>query len=371
MDSEEDDIEGFIEWRPPCHPEDLLAVSELLRRGDVLVPGFIPPEVGLYDVYGQIYHHFAQNGQSVLLPDRNIVTRLAKLARGEPVSVTDGSQERMASGILAFAQCFDYLVDPSIAAHELASTQGNLAALDEIGWFRCADNIHPKEWIDIALGRADRIASAGNPVVPQDMDLAKPLARWRRNYVVGLKIAELELHSVQAPVEKVSSLLDWMCKDFLVAGPSMMLACLYFAPRSPPRERLMKKLRSPDRSRAIDGIRNAAWDITYVSHFTRLINDNGGKVDRRYILASLDSGFRRVASLTIGATPEQVEESGSAEFLEPWWSETDRDRIRRELQQALDVTKDPERYKHWEQGSVDYVGTLIESGEARIRAWQV
>lgn len=371
MNIEEDDIEGFIEWQPPCHPEDILALSDFLRQADVLVPGFIPPEVGLYDVHGQVYHHFVQSGQSVLLPDRNIVTRLAKLAKGESVGVTDGTQERVASGTLAFAQCFDYLIDPSVAAHELASTQGNLAALDEVGWFRCADDIHPREWIDVALGRADRIVSTGNPVALPVVDLAKPLARWRRNYVVGLKIAELELHSAQSPVEKVCSLLGWMCKDFLVAGPSMMLACLYFAPHSPPRERLLKKLRSPDRTRAIDGIRNAAWDITYVSHFTRLINDNGGKVGRRYILASLDSGFRRVASLVIEATPEQVEPGGSAGFLEPWWPEADRNRIRHALQHALDLTKDPERYQHWKQRSIDYVGSLIESGEARVRAWQI
>lgn len=97
-----------------------------------------------------------------------------------------------------------------------------------------------------------------------------PLNRWRRNYILALTIAQLELTPLPAKA-RVLAFFEWMYRDFILGGPAAMLALIYLAPRNPPRQGLFKALRSADRTRAIGGIQNATWDFTYISEFHRLI----------------------------------------------------------------------------------------------------
>lgn len=73
-----------------------------------------------------------------MLPDRNIVSRLAKATTGSEADY----QQRRAAAVLAFAQCLDIQIEPSIAYHELGPAQGNAAAYEELARFRLADKSH-------------------------------------------------------------------------------------------------------------------------------------------------------------------------------------------------------------------------------------
>lgn len=342
--------------------DDLVQIASTLERGDVLVPGYIPPDVGLYDIRGHLIRRELDRKELVLLPDRNVVSRLAKATTG----VAADAQTRTAAAILAFAQCLDILIEPSIAFHEVAPMQGNGAACVELARFRLADNSHPQAWIDLALGRLDGLSAMSVPTAPEDaLDLARPLHRWRRNYIAILKVAILELEN-GTPLERMRALLDWMYEDFILAGPAAIFAAHYFSP-SFPRRRLLKGLRSADRTRALAGIANAAWDVTHLSDFTQRVNDSGN--DRRlYVFASLDEGLRRIAKTLFNTTKDGEQVDHLISSLRPWWPNGHAEIIAKSLLDYMGRGRDPMWYER-QRSSPRAIDDFISKGEANIRAW--
>lgn len=336
---------------------DLLGIAAILRRADVFVPGFIPADIGLYDIRGYLFAAQVSGKSLILLPDRNIVSRLAKVTLGQPVD----HQQRMAAAVLAFAQCLDILLEPSIAFHELAPAQGNEAAYDELARFRAADNMNPRHWIDLALGRTDKLPVQAICAVDERSDLSKPLHRWRMNYVVALKIGELELCDIK-PLERVLRLFEWMYQDFILAGPAAMFACHYFSP-SFPRKRLLKGLRSADRSRALAGVANATWDITHLSDFVRRINEPLD-TPTHYMFASLDEGLRRIAGTLI--TPS--ESAHMAGYLRAWWSPSQAEIVANSFFGFIRRGRDPSWHEN-HRDRPNAIAEFIAAGESSICAW--
>lgn len=366
MDS--DNMEVTLVLPPDFPYTQLQEIANLLRQADVFVPGYIPPPVGLYDVDGFIHRAWVDERETILLPDRNIVSRLAQVAKGEPLTGGDGVQRQRAAAILAFSQCLDIQIEPSVAFHELAPSQGNDAAHDELAWFRVADNGKPQEWVAVALGQSDRIHTIGSPRSIAPIDLAKPLMRWRRNYAVMMKIAALELTPGFASIERILALFEWMYSDFILAGPAAIFACVYFAPRNPPRKGLLKSLRSPDREKALAGVRNAAWDVTHISEFVKRVNAEPEENPAHFIFATLDEGLRTIAGLVIGQYPDASPSEGLALSLRQWWAEGDATRIADALHGYIGRTRAP---GWWDQyKGRDYASEVIEQGERELLAWR-
>lgn len=366
--SADDDAEVVLILPSDFPYEELEELAGYLEESNVFVPGYIPPEVGLYNLDGFIHRVWVDERETILLPDRNVVSRLAQIAKGGSLAEKDREQRKKAAAILAFSQCLDITIEPSVAFHELAPTQGNDAAHDELAWFRVADNGKREEWLAIALGQSDQLETIGLPHFREPVDLAKPLRRWRRNYVVILKIGLLELTPNQSGVDRLLKLFEWMYSDFILAGPAAIFACLYFAPLNPPRKGLLKSLRSPDRVKALNGIKNAAWDVTHISEFARKVNEESDENPTRYIFATLDEGLRTIANLVIRQHPDTPPPMGLALSLQQWWPEKEALRIAAALYEHIQRTRDP---AWWDQfKGRDYVGSLIEEGERAILEWR-
>jgi hypothetical protein len=220
---------------------------------------------------------------------------------------------------MALSQAMNLDIDPGVAFHELAHRDGNAVANEELRWFRAADHGQAWGWIDIAMGRQDRLPSV-IPGEPTALDLAAPIHRWRCNYAAALKIATLEL-SDETPLVKLEHLMRWMVEDFIVAGPAAMFAAMYFGP-SAPRAGLLKQLNAKDRERAIAGIKNAAWDVTYISELARKANE-ADYSEQRFLFAT---GDRKLASLAacifVDAPDLDVLASILAAHLAPWWGKS-------------------------------------------------
>jgi hypothetical protein len=341
---------------------DLQQVASILEQADVFVPGYIPPDVGMYHLMGHFYGSMVDEVSLILLPDRNIVSRLAKLTTG----CAADDQQRLAAAALAFAQCLDIQIEPSIAYHELGPTQGNASAHEELARFRLADSSNPSIWLDLALGRSDSISSMGDPPVIEDSrDLTRPLHRWRLNYIAALKIGELELLPL-TPFERTINLFEWMHDDFIRAGPAAIFACHYFAPAFP-RKRLLKGLRSEQRERALAGAANAAWDITHLSEFVRQANNAHGS-NTRFVFASLDEGLRRIAKTLFSTTSEDPTLDQLATALAAWWPADQARGIAYRLSDLSQRSRAPIWYQQ-QRNSTDAIAKFIEQGEARLKAW--
>lgn len=342
---------------------DVEAIGARLTASGSLVPAYIAPQAGLLSILALRYAHDIDQVQTRLLPDRNLASRMAQLARNgvrEPLV----GPTALAADLMAFAQAMDIWIEPSIAFHELAHREGNAIAQDELGWFRAADQGQAKAWIDLAQGRIDRL-SVAEPRPHLTRDLAFPLHRWRRNYVVALKIAELEL-APMPPIARALALFQWMVDDFFLAGPAAIFATMYFAPKAAKR-RLIKQLRSADRERAIAGIKNAAWDITHLSNLVR---------ERKrtepegifFIFATADRGLAEIAPVLMVDADEDNYSVELARSLSAWWPATDALRIAETLFGHILAIRE----RHPPSPAVasnDPIQAMIDAGEARVRTW--
>lgn len=342
--------------------QDLAQIADQLKRAEVFVPGYLPAEAGLYNPDCFLFEHRVQQIEHCILPDRNLASRMAQVAMGERLD----THRHCAAALMAYAQCLNIQIDPSIAFHELAHKDGNEVALIELRWFRSADAARPQLWVDLALGRIDRMPVEPAPPIPDAMDLAKPLRRWRRNYVVALKLAEIEL-SDRRPIDKQLELLDWMTSDFIVAGPAAVLAALYFSPRFE-RRGMIKQLRAPHRERALVGVRNAAWDITYLSEFVRKVNASmtAGGGSHRYILASMDRRLRSVATTLLAAPDPVADRAEAVEVFAKWWHRQDAEAIVTALVASIETASRRMTMEEVDREPVD-VSKLIRAGEELLR----
>ena len=358
-------VEALIKMPSDFPMQGVRDVANHLQQIDVLVADYPDPNFEVYFAERHLVDARVSGIKTILLPDRNVVSRMARGARGLPL---DG-HGRNAAAILAFAQCLDIQIEPSIAFHEMAFNEGNSAALEELGWFRVADNGNSHEWVAAGTGQIDRIPSVGAPIAVKSLDLAKPIKRWRRNYVVAMKIAELELNGTLNAIQKVTALLEWMSEYFILAGPAALLAFLYFAPNSPPRRRLLKGLRSMDRQEALAGAKNTAWDITYLSDFARRINDGRESMQTRYIFATFDKRLRDLARFVIGEHKEMGAEESLAQSFARWWPDQD---VKRIVELWTSCRARIRSQDWWDQykDRPDYVGELVAHGEAILLNWK-
>jgi len=343
--------------------QDLFEISSCLNEVDVCVPGYIPPEVGLYHPYGYFYEHEVEYIKTMLIPDRNVVSRFAQLAQGKPVQ--KDQHLRTAAGLLGFCQCLDIEIEPAIAFHELAHKEGNEVALAELEWFRAADSANTQDLMDVGLIRKDALVGDYSPRKVEAHDLAKPLKRWNRNYILALKMMELELRRTK-PIDRVLTLLDWMREDFMFGGPAALLASVYFAPNSPPKKRVFKDKNSADREKAIAGVRNAAWDLTQLSEFLRKVNEASEEGHTRYLFASFDKHLRLMARLALKFGPSRLASAGLSSALSEWWPVDEANRITDCIFDHLDRINSSQ----WTVKTApapDFINQLIRAGEQSIR----
>lgn len=345
---------------PPDFPYmELRTLGEMLEADGVFVPGYQPPPVGLCHPDAFIFEAQFEKIQTILLPDRNIASRMAKIVTGAPMD----AMLRKVAAIKAFCHFLDIQIEPSVAFHELAQTQGNDAANLELARFRDADNADPHPWMDLAFGDLNALAPMETQRSAESHDLAFPLRRWRRNYIAALKIAQLEL-SGRPNLDRMLELLSWMRDDFIIAGPAALLACIYFAPNSPPRKGLFKQLRSPNRLRAIDGVRNAAWDLTHLSEMISKVNDANDR-PTRLLFASFDEGLRNLASLLFTISADEFSERLLAEAIAQWWSQAHAEWIAEALTQLLTEIYDESRKQRQAESPVP-IDEMIRLGEQRL-----
>jgi hypothetical protein len=200
------------------------------------------------------------------------------------------------------------------------------------------------------------------------IDFAMPLREWRRNYISLLKLAELNLKETDRTTQ-LTELVRWMYQDFSIRGPALIFAIYYFTPNSQ-RRGLLKNLRSNNRERALEGVRNAAWDVTFLSDWISRISKQKNK-GMLTVLCSLDRSLIRLANMLAPGridpeSPDSLRPS-LLELLTPWGGKASK-----QLAEIIDgflSTKDnPQRQIHRpEEVNLD---TMIKVGERVIRNWK-
>lgn len=365
MIDNEPETEWLIQYTPPVDRHELDQVQDMLRAHQPFVSGvfFNDP----YEVVSYLPRQLIWGEEYCLLVDRNVVTRWTRLVRGHvPLD-----HDRLAAAAMLFAQAADLLIEPGIAFYEITGIATPAEINQELEEFYIAQDAEPQTWADVALRHSDTLALQPGEIRPprKDVDLSVPLYMWRRSYVLALKIAELHLLGGR-PEYLMMRFLEWMYNDFLLGGVAVQLASYYFAPGSR-RKRLLKSIESPDRKRALKGIRNAAWDLTLISEWLRRVKRSMADASSKqcWILCTFDESLRQMAQGAV-SFDEYQNDLGLLEqtFAKVWNSEAAA-RLATILHRYQSDLGNPLRQvNHDPKG--DEIDRLIELGEQTILEWK-
>ena len=346
-------------------PDDFARLMECLRNKHVFVPGFDASKSDVYSpvTYLDLQTHYKT--KTIIVADRNLVSYWISLVKGNATK-HDG---RCAAAVMAFAMYADILIEPSMALYEYAFVKGNDAANDDLHWFRVADNADVELWLDMALGRTDRIeiqCVTSEPIRKQTrVDFEMPLRRWRRNYILCLKLAELELLNGDSE-RRFREFLRWMYDDYLIGWPATLLASYYLAPNSS-RKGLLKNIRSEDRNKAVEGVRNATWDITLLTEWAYACTESSKRNEIR-VLATLDKRLRILAEMVLASTESETSDVLKG-MLGCLWGGEAGNRILSQLLEYNASRDNPMRQVN-QPYDADFIDRLIQAGEDRLRNWK-
>jgi hypothetical protein len=364
MFDDEPDTEWVIQYTPPVPREDLNPVQDILRGIQPFVPGVFFEDP--YEVMSYVSRQLLWREEYYVLVDRNLVTRWIGFVRGTRVC----DNHRAAAAVMLFAQAADLFIEPSIAFYEVADIADTNEVNQEIDAFYTAEEATPQAWADIALGRTEiLLIPAPEMRRPRKFfDLSRPLYHWRRNYVLALKIASLHLERGN-PEQMMTRLLDWMYRDFLIGGPAVQLASYYFAPGAP-RKKLLKSIESNDRERAIQGVKNAAWDLTLISEWLRRVKESADPEQKRlWLLATLDASVRNMARDVISFDDADNDLDHLEKAFAKVWNQQASSRLAKLLHRYQSDPDNPARYLHRDPNA-DAIDDFIAAGEGVIREWK-
>ena len=275
----------------PIPFDDMRAIEVILRQEDLFCTSC--PDLDVYSV--GFYHSQAElhNVGATIVLDRNVCARVVELAEGRPAT----HDNRIAAAVMAFGQCANIKFEPALAVYEGIATKAKNGASQELALFRTADNMHPSNFADIALGKSSCIIIEPSPAkVHPEVISPQRLREYSYIYPAVLKIALLEL--VGGPMAlRMRSFLDWSFDRWYMIAAATALAAMLFSP-SPPGKAL-KDLRNSNRSLALEGVRNCAWDLTYITVWLELLRMQSDK-NCLYSFCSRDKVLRRVAQHMLG-----------------------------------------------------------------------
>lgn len=210
------------------------------------------------------------------LIDRNILSALVEIAKGNVININDPTYQSI-SALMCFLLSFDVQIEPAIAIYEFGSLHSHSKAVSDLRYFRVADHLHPKQYADIALGRRNRASDeelelagtfADKFALDEQNSFTRLLRPFKINYLYALKIANLARMSLQ-PMERLQQFYMWMLNEAVVSAVATTFANIYFGPHD--QRSLIKSINSQSSDKLLKGIKNATWDMSYLSHWGKMV----------------------------------------------------------------------------------------------------
>lgn len=354
----------FLEQYELLFPATVLkCLEDNLRKEGVFT--FFDASLDPYDalLYRRQEAHYSAT--TVCLFDQNVLNDVLDpikdvLERGCRPCTERG---RFGATLMAFLQCADILIEPSIAVHEKGPH-----ALRDLQLFRCADNVPAVEYAKLALGQTECLPPSALPKLQEqekNLDFAKKIKGRSVFRAALLKIACLELTNLSSK-KKMLEFLRWSFEDFCIARIPLLLACHYFCPnRESP---MIEKLRSADRGRAIQGIENALWDVQLLQDWTDRVARQK-KENRLYLLCSRDRPLQKIARVLChaGASAEDLVTILTDHFVS-FWGERDGNELSRVYFEYESRAKDPSRLVNLDP-SMTYLTKMSSDLEDIVLKW--
>ncbi len=272
---------------------ELQQLMEILEEGDCLrlpTGESFSRQKGLEFIYDTAVH-----GSTVCITvDRNVFKWILSLQKPPKTNVQP--QAKQAAALMAYATRMGFLLEPAIAVIE--EPDGIERWKAQLSDFRALDNLNPKNFTDIATGRATSVDEAdfarvrGLKSKPSENFTLKKPTGWRIDYISMLKIALLIL--AVKPKDPTSAdmkqYVEWCFKDFIFSAPAVIYGAFALSRKF---GRMIKGI-GGEVAPAFCGIANATWDLTLLRYWSRRVLQSpvSGRIE---LLCSFDRAVQECA----------------------------------------------------------------------------
>lgn len=238
------------------------------------------------------YEHL--NDNLTIIIDRNLFITCRELYDQRCIK---SPKQTYFSALLAYAIFTNAKIDPIIAMYE-GGNKIQYKALDDINKFRIINNLSFNSVVQLIFSdsqtiKAKEFKTAIKNTKPLDKitereDFNKTLNLFRENYPYILKATLLLRTTGVSLLDKIKDFFDWMMTDYITKGDAIhfVLFCFYKSGG------IIRDYLTNDYLKLISSIKNATWDVTYVSY---LKNQAKKSVNRHFLLATDDKNLLSAA----------------------------------------------------------------------------
>ena len=355
----------IIYTNPHFDVKDMITIEKIVRDNDsfILSPSSVDD---IYDLMGYISAVQHSRIELRALLDNNILTRVISLALGDSVPEEENQSKAyiLSSAVMAFLIIGRFEIEHRIAIQEQLFSATHSQAESALHQFQVANNIRVREWIDIALGRKKKISSseiddskariASANCENDKVDSSKLISDWKINYCFVLKAAEI-WKSSSNNLNNFCKFIHWMKEEWLFSHCPTIFAMIFFSPNRYPK--MIKGINSPLEQKLIQGLQNAAWDLTHIRAWSNFYQSNS--LDRLWLLCSNDFALRSITRM--------IFEGSKLEQLQEYWSASDAQRIFDIYKQAFaNATNDTDKRLQKIKGRIESVDNFIADLEAKV-----
>jgi hypothetical protein len=312
-----DNLEMLITFDLPINPKYLSRIEKIIKDQDIIRTVYSEDEFDRYSFLEYMKQIYIHKTKIFALLDRNIFIDIISIASKAGQRQNNFSKtEKTTSALLAFLQLMDTLIEPNIAILEYIDSGHHKQAEKELALFRAADNVHPKYYVDIALGKS---------VIIPKKELAhfketsisylkgENISRWKLFYGSILKMAILERKGGDT-LYKIEEYLKWMYSDYLFISPAIRFCVIYFSAKR--FRKMIKSLGSGEKEKIKRGLRNATWDMYLVYYWSEKVYDQNKK-NEIWILCTEDKAVKEIAKYIICTITDQkrLDEINKSQFI--------------------------------------------------------
>jgi hypothetical protein len=292
----------FYRINLPINRHDLIIIQDILRRKDVIRTVFPESQFDQYSFLSYAKEMTLHKTRFCAVLDRNIFSDIIAVINNNHKSVSE--TQKSACALLAFLQITDTRIEPGIAIYEHVDSGHYKYAEKELSLFRAADNVHPKYYVDIALGRStvvpnDKLNYAENSDV-KDMK-GEDSFLWKLIYGITLKMAILETRGGRN-FNKIKTLLKWIYTDYLFISPCIVFAIIYFSHKR--FSKMIKNIGNSDIEKIRRGLYNATWDMRLVHYWSEKVLTQKGS-NQIWLLCTEDKAIKEFSQYILSASDDE------------------------------------------------------------------
>lgn len=352
---------NFYRIELPINSHDLIIIQDILRRRDVIRTVFPKSQFDQYSFLSYAKEMALHETIFCAILDRNIFSDIIAVVNNNRKSISE--TQKSACALLAFLQLTNTRIEPGIAIYEYVDSGHFKYAEKELSLFRAADNVHPKYYVDIALGRTavipnDELNYAEDSNV-KDMKGEDNLT-WKLIYGLTLKMAILETREGRN-INKIKTLFKWIYTDYLFISPCIVFAIIYFSHKR--FSKMIKNIGNSDIEKIRRGLHNAAWDMRLVHYWSEKVLTQKGS-NKIWLLCTEDKAIKEFSQYILDTG--DLQNSKLVVFFKKYLGEEDGKKASDFYASLVKDVDDPQRVINSKPKSEEVIDIVIQKLEKEL-----